>query len=422
MKATNISNQLARELVLKAQLLDNTMLSADKAGALEVIQKLGYIQIDTIAVVKRAHHQILWSRCPDYRERSLHELQAKDRQVFEYWGHAMSYLPMCDYRYSLPRMQNFENPSSPWAKYQFQECRNLLEPVLKQIREEGPLSSSDFKPPPGKKAGGWWDWKPAKVALELLFWQGKLMISERQNFKKIYDLTERVLPDDIDSTMPTKDELGQFIVCRALSALGIAEEREIMKFLQPESSRDADIQIVGKEQITLSLRHMEEKGEIIQLKLENNDDSVYYVFPESLQQESPVKKGPPRLQLLSPFDNMIIQRDRLKRLFGFDYSLECYLPVKKRRYGYFSLPILWGNNFVGRLDPKADRERKTMIIKNLIFESGFRFRDEFLEAFTNKLIAFAQFNNCLKIKTENVNPKKYTTILNSIINRQYDLV
>ena len=407
MIVTDISSKLARKLILKAQFLDdNSTLSAGKVGNLEVIQKLGYVQIDTIAVIKRAHHHTFWSRCPDYHENHLHELQAKDRKVFEYWGHAMAYLPMSDYRYSLPRMRNFKNPSSPWAKYQFQKCRHLLKPVLEHIRKEGPLSSSDFKPLPGKKGGGWWDWKPAKVALELLFWRGDLMISERRNFQKIYDLTERVLPVEIDTTIPTDDELGKFLARRALSALGIAEEREIMKFMQPDSSRDADIQLVSKEQISRSLQQLLEEGEIIHVKVEGNRKSIYYAYPADLMQESSNKKKFTRVHLLSPFDNMIIQRDRLQSLFAFDYALECYLPAAKRRYGYFSLPILWGNDFVARLDPKADRKNKVLIVRHLSFESGFKVNDEFLQPFAEKLNAFTRFNQCKQLVFENINPKK----------------
>ena len=418
MKAINISNIQAKKLIVRAQLLDdNSLLPPGKDGILAVVKKLGYIQIDTIAVIKRAHHHTLWSRCSDYQEEMLHDLQVRDRQVFEFWGHAMSYLPMSDYRYALPRMHNFKNPGSPWAKYQLQKCQHLLEPVLKRIGDEGPLSSSDFTPAPGKKGGSWWDWKPAKVALELLFWRGDLMISERRKFQKIYDLTERVLPDEIDTTMPTDDELGEFLVHRAISALGVAEEREIIKFMQPESARDADLQIVGKEQISRSLKKLLENGQLIQLTLEKNHNSVFYAFPESLVQESQSKKGSSRVYLLSPFDNMIIQRERIRRLFGFDYTLECYLPARKRRYGYFSLPILWGVDFIGRLDSKADRKDKTLIVRHLSFEPDFKVSDEFLQTFTEKLIAFTRFNQCERVHIERVTPKKFNATLTSLLGK-----
>lgn len=231
-KKIRISSKQARRIVLNAQLLGSGIkLSKGKEGIAQTIEKLGYIQIDTIAVIERAHHHTLWCRRADYDPIMLHELQTKDRRVFEYWGHAMSYLPISDYRYFLPKMRNFENPKSKWAEISLAKCGHLMQPVLERIRKEGPLSSKDFKPPPGTKRGNWWDWKPAKIALEMLFWKGDLMVTERRNFQKVYDLTERVLPGNVDTSIPDKDETGQFLVRRSLSANGILQEKEIFNFL-----------------------------------------------------------------------------------------------------------------------------------------------------------------------------------------------
>ncbi|MBC8182233.1 YcaQ family DNA glycosylase [candidate division KSB1 bacterium] len=404
MNKIEISKKLARRIVLNAQLLDGRPnLSYGKEGIAQIIEKLGYIQIDTISVIKRAHHHTIWTRCNDYQETKLHELQAIDRRIFEYWGHAMSYLPMSDYRFYLPRMRNFENPSSPWAKYQMEKCGNILEPVLDRMKKEGPLSSKDFANI-GKKGGTWWDWKPAKAALELLFWQGKLMITERHNFQKVYDLTERVLPENLNTTMPTQDELAHFFVRRALSAMGLASEREIQKFLQPDSARDSDIRAVNKETILKSLNESIEAKEIIPVQIEENQNTKYYALSETIEQSSLLKRSSQKIFLLSPFDNLIIQRDRTKRLFDFDYTLECYVPAPKRKYGYFVLPILWGNTFVGRLDAKADRPKKTFVIRNLTFEPEFKSYEKFFPLFAKKIAALSVFNECEKITVENVSP------------------
>jgi uncharacterized protein YcaQ len=415
MKKTNLSLKQARQIVLKAQFLDGrTALPSGKEGVAQTIDGLGYVQIDTISVIKRSHHHTLWIRRGDYDENMLHDLQSKDRLVFEYWTHAMSYLPMSDFRYSLPRMRNFLNPTSPWARHQWQKSGHLVETVLERIRKEGPLSSKDFASSE-KKGGTWWDWKPAKVALELLFWRGDLMITERQNFQKIYDLTDRVLPDHIDTTMPDDDEVGQFFVRRAISALGIAGQTDIQRYMQPGTARDSDLQIAGKNMIEKALRDLLDAREVIPVTLEENENAVYYVLSDAIQNIVPNGETPGSVFFLSPFDNLIIQRQRTKRLFGFDYALECYVPVEKRKYGYFVLPILWGDRFVGRLDPKSDRKTKTLVVKSLIFEPSFKSFDTLLPLLAQRFVGFARFNGCEHIAFEKVSPKKYGAPLRRLV-------
>ena len=191
-----ISKSAARKIILNSQMLDGRRkFSKSRKTISDIVEHLGYIQIDTLAVINRAHHHTLWLRNNHYSEKMLHELQTKDRLVFEYWGHAMSYLPMSEFRFALPRMKNFLNPKHRWIKRNIGLSQHLFDDVLKRIKDEGPLTSQDFKSDSDSPRSSWWDWKPAKMALETLYWQGKLMISERRNFQKVYDLTERVLPD-----------------------------------------------------------------------------------------------------------------------------------------------------------------------------------------------------------------------------------
>ncbi len=413
-----ISSSLARRISLNAQLLDGSPpLPGGKDGVFRTIQRLGYIQIDTISVIKRSHHHTLWSRHPDYSEEMLHELQAADRRIFEYWGHAMSYLPLFDYRFYLPKMQNFRNPANSWIKQQLNKCGNLLEPVLERVRKEGARSSQDFEPPPGRRGGTWWDWKPAKMALELLFWRGELMISRRENFQKIYDLTERVLPPGVDTTQPGQEELGRFLVRRALQALGIAGHKTILKFLQPESSRDSDLQMVKREMLAQTVQNLTEEGEVMEVQVEGNKNMPHYTLPGILNSTEKFRDQPAQLFLLSPFDNLIIQRDRIKRLFGFDYALECYLPVSKRRYGYFNLPILWGENFIGRLDPKADRINRTLLIQNMVFQEPLTAGWDFLPDLAQKVGALARFNECEKITVNSAVPSRIRYKLNPLLKK-----
>ena len=407
-KQVKITSELARRLILHAQLLNGkTKLARGKDGIAQTIDRLGYIQIDTIAVIKRSHHHTLWTRQNDYKEEMLHHLQAIDRHIFEYWGHAMSYMPMSDYRFCLPRMRNFHNPTNKWIKNQLEKCAPLLDQVLERIRKEGPLSSKDFRKSSENRGASWWNWKPAKMALEFLFWRGDLMVTQRHNFHKIYDLTERVLPQNVDTTMPDNDTLGQFLIRRALTSLGIAAKNEIQKYMQPDTARDSELQIANREVISKSLNDLMEAREVIPVTIEE-ENTRYYALSEIIENDPHRKKTSSHVYILSPFDNCIIQRARTKRMFGFEYTLECYVPADKRRYGYFVLPILWGDNFVGRLDPKADRKEKVFIIRNLVFESPFDSFDAFLPSFTKKLVALARFNYCDKITFENITPKKIT--------------
>ncbi|KPL06642.1 hypothetical protein AMJ86_07700 [bacterium SM23_57] len=407
MKQLQISSELARRLALHSQLLDGgTELPEDKEGVAQTIEKLGYIQIDTINVIERAHHHTLWTRRPDYHQDMLHQLQAVDRRVFEYWGHAASYLPMSDYRYYLPKMRNFMKSESNWWRNWMKKHGHLMKPVLERIRNEGPLSSKDFEPPPGSTRGPWWDWKPTKAALEILFWQGDLMISERRNFQRVYDITERVLPQGIDTRDPDEDELGQFLVRRALSAYGVATEKEI---------RD-HIHAANKNVISKSINDLIVTGKVIPINIEGNTKTPYYTLTESIEKSANLTPTASQVFLLSPFDNLIIQRNRTTRLFGFDYALECYVPPAKRKYGYYVLPILWGEQFVGRLDPKVDRRKKTLIIRHLILEPDFSPSGEFLSAFVGKLSDFSRFNQCEKIVLEKTTPSEMKEKLQRLMN------
>ncbi|GAK60461.1 hypothetical protein U27_00358 [Candidatus Vecturithrix granuli] len=397
MKNIQITPELARRIALHAQLLDGSAeFPAGKEGVARIIEQLGYVQIDTIAVIERAHHHTLQTRAADYDAVLLHDLQANDRRVFEYWGHAMSYLPMRDYRYYLPRMQQFAASKSPGIQRRLNKCGHLLQPILERIRQEGPVTSKDFEALPQEKGGAWWDWKPSKIALELLFWRGEIMVTERRKFQKVYDLTERVLPEGTDTRMPSDAEVEEFRVRRALSAYGIARAKDIHAFLQLDSKNRSK---------TSGLTALVEAGEVIPLTIRNRNGAEYYTLPATLEQTDQFSRRPATLHFLSPFDNLIIRRERVQHLFDFDFALECYLPAKKRTYGYFLVPMLWGDRFVGRFDPKADRKSKTLILRNLVFEPDFQDFETFLPIFGQKLREFARFNQCDTISIEKSTPR-----------------
>ncbi len=405
MTIQHITLKIARRLILHSQLLDaKSHLPLGKEGAAQVIEKLGYVQIDTISRVERAHHHTLWTRVPDYQPAMLAELQGKEQRIFEYWGHEASYLPMQDYRFYLPRMGSFEDPGNGWHRNLLEKYGNLTPQILERIRQEGPLSSKDFERPAGTKQGGWWDWKPAKTALELLFWQGKLMVAERRGFQRVYDLTERVLPAGVDTHFPDSDEMGQFYVRRALQSLAVAREREILRHLGGAT----------QPLIVKGLQDLLDKKEIVQLELEGNTSNPYFAFASTLDFQN--KKGIAQVYILSPFDNLIIQRDRTKRFFNFDFTLQCYLPAEKRKIGYFLVPVLWCDQFIARMDVQADRKNKILIIHNLVFEPGFKDFDQVIEPFMEQVIAYTKFNGCRQIIIEKTSPLKIKAALKRLCN------
>jgi len=328
----------------------------------------------------------------------LDELQIKERKVFEYWGHAASYLPMTDYRFYLPKMRTVLSEHPRWQKW-VDNNRKLLNHVLKRIRDEGPLGASDFVDTRKKKPGTWWDWKPAKTALETLHLIGELMVTERRNFERVFDLPEHVLPSKINTTIPNSNELTRFAIKRALQAYGIASQREIINH----------IHIVKDKMIKPVLDQLIDSNQIIKVQIKSLN-TEFYAFPktiESLENSSKTQA----LHILSPFDNLIIQRDRINRLFGFDYQLECYKPPKQRIYGYFVLPILWGNEFIGRIDLKADRANQQLIVRNLLIESNSKQVKEALPAFGEKLKELAAFNKTEQVIIEQTKPDKLKNLL-----------
>lgn len=388
-----IPQNIVRRLALRSLLLDGrTKVRAGKGGVAQVVERLGYVQIDTISVIERAHHHVLWTRMPGYRPEHLHQALARERTVFEYWGHAASVLPLKDYRFYLPMMKGFYEPKGSWYRGWMDRCGAWLEPVKKRIAEEGPLAARDFEHPAGRK-GPWWDWKPAKAALELLFWRGELMIRERRGFERVYDLTERVLPAGTDTRMPDDVELGRFIVRRALGALGVAGEREIRDYI-----RIGDRRIVAR-----ALDELRAAGEVTRVAVEGQK-THHYAFPAALEQAGRLRARPPRAVFLSPFDNLVIFRARLKERFGFDYAFECYVPRHKRNHGYFVLPILFGEDLVGRLDPKADRAGRKLIVRRLAIEPPFASANGLAPGLAAALRDFARFNGSKEVTLEKVEP------------------
>lgn len=369
-------------------------------ATLGAIEHLSYIQIDTISVIQRAHHHTLWNRNPRYHNNHL-DLLVQQGKVFEYWSHAAAYLPMRDYRFYLPDMMAIAKGRKLWY-----ECDSKLKrQVLKRIVDEGPVQARDFEhQTTGKLAV--WERKPSKYALEQLFMEGKLMIARRQGFQKVYDLTARVLPEAVDTTMPSASEWRRFLIRKYLEANGLGQASEI-SYLRKGLRKGLSKGLKGEVQVELD--NMLEQGELIGLNINNlpYNDMPYYAFPQTLELLSkPLSRM--QLKILSPFDNLVIQRKRILQFFGFDYQIECYVPAAKRKYGYFCLPIIWNAALVARMDCKAERKTRSLIIQNLVLEPTqppMRQLEQFTNALAKELKRFMLFNDCNKLIVNTVSDK-----------------
>lgn len=395
--AEELSLSQLRFLTLESQGLTNSYpFGKGKEGVLNALERLGYLQIDTLSIVERAHHHTLWTRIPDYKTEYLDEL-VEERKVFEYWFHAASYLPIKDFRFALLQMLDVKRSETHY----YNADPKVMKYVLDTIRAEGPKKARDFENET-KKVGSWWSWKPTKVALERLFLQGDLMISSRNGMQKTYDLTENVLPKSINTTLPTDLEFAEYLVKTYLNAYGFTTLKQITHLKTGELIRK------NVDKVLKSMLHV---GTIQQVNIENTPS--IFVCNESL--EKSLNKTTSSIRLLSPFDNSIIHRDRVKQFFDFDYKIECYTPKEKRQFGYFCLPILFGDTFIGRVDCKAHRKEKEFELIHLHIENTKVDIELWINSFLELVIKFSTFNNCENLKITKVTPSKLTDKIRQLL-------
>ena len=387
-----------RRLVLDAQGLGrNQPFGKSHKGALAAIEHLGYIQLDSISVIERAHNHTWSSRVPGFTPDMSNEL-LEDGKIYEYWAHAASYLPMKDFRYSLPDKKSVRDGVLHKRR---SKDRKLMANILERIEAEGPLGSKDFEDTRENKTG-WWDWKPAKKAIEVLYLEGDLMISSRKNFQKTYDLTERVLPKNLDLTEPTAEEWAKHLVNEQFACHGIAHFKSIAY-----GRRGVQLRAEIKKRIEAQLA----SNDLVELTLSNDE---IYLAPRDFM-DRPLPAADPNLKILSPFDNLVIQRKRLTDIFAFDYLIECYVPAAKRRYGYFSLPLLFKDQMVGRIDCKALRAEKTLRVNAAFIEVDEKMQPQVCRALAKALDTFSAFQGCDKVVIANVVPQSCASLLQRAI-------
>jgi uncharacterized protein YcaQ len=378
----------ARKIILHAAgLAKRSPFGKGREAVYKLIDHLGFIQIDANFVVERAHHHAIASRVPDYKQEWLDELQA-DGRIFEFFISDAGYIPMPDFRFSLPVKEGFVARRKPLTQAEI----NLMDQVLDRIAREGPLMVKDFDNDREVASSGWWDWRPSKIALERLYLGGRLMVT-RKDFHKVYDLPRNLIPDDIDTTIPTPEQYARYVIRRCLKSLGIAYVKEIAW-----RARWVKNNLVKKE-----LEKLVQEGEVCQVAIEGLKTASLYMLPSYKNKKMELTGD---AFVLSPFDVLNVFRHRLKDFFNFDYQIECFVPQAKRKYGYFSLPILVGDTFVARMDSKTDRKQKILTVHNLHFEP-VKLSKPMIVKIIEAIKTFAKFNQCAAIVIKKSNSKAY---------------
>lgn len=333
----------ARRIWLHAQRLDERAPFGEGADATaRAIEHLGYVQIDTINVIERAHHHILFSRIPAYRRADLHRAQAIDKSVFEYWTHALAYVPVRDIRFYLNEMR--QHASEPMRWYADADPA-ALKKLLRQIRKDGALSIRDIDTDElVEKDHPWGSRKPSKRILQYGFYSGELTISERLGMVKTYELIDRHFNWPPRPRAATERQIAEHLIDRALTAQGLISAPSVMHprlRFTPDMQAIIDSRVRGRKLVPVTV-----EGEL------------HYVTPETLE---PPEPGDPLVHILSPFDPLVIQRRRLKLFFGYEHVFEAYVKVEKRQFGYFTLPVLIGDQVVAVLDLKTDRAAQKLL-------------------------------------------------------------
>jgi uncharacterized protein YcaQ len=388
---------MARQVLLAAQGLDRSPEQpATKADLLKAIGRMHVLQIDTIHVVNRSPYLVLWSRLGDYKTAWLEELLAEG-ELFEYWAHAACFLPIEDYPlYRRKMLDAIQAKGWPvkWAVKFIRENPALIKRVRSHLHENGPVRSADFENK-NKAPGGWWNWKEEKDALEALFFTGEIMIARRQNFQRVYDLRERVLKNPDESAIPSSQELHRTFVLRAVKALGIGFPGWVSDyFRQPKTGMAQRLETLADEGL---LHRVEVDG----LK------GTAYVHAEQmglLEQAGSGKPATGGTMILSPFDPLVWDRQRARQLFNFDYTIEVYTPAHKRKYGYFTMPILHRGQLVGRLDPKAHRADGVFEVRAVHLEPGVKATAELVDGLANVLWRIAAWHGTPEVVVKETNP------------------
>ena len=378
-----IPNALARRIFLARQgLSTHPGRALDRDALYQLIHDLGFVQVDSIATVVRAHEQIVLSRNQTFDREDLRRLLEEERRLFEHWTHDASILPSEFFPYWKHRFARKEvTIRERWTKWRGEGFDHAFEETMARIRDGGELLARDVKAE-DHKSGGWWEWHPSKTALEFYWHTGKLAISRRENFQKVYDLTERVLPAHVVAPEVSPEAFVDWACRAALTRLGFATHGEIAAFFDIVSPEEAKAWVAA---------HRDELKPVEIVPADGGKPRAAYAFRDLPTEPEAWPEPPSRVRVLSPFDPLLRDRNRAERLFDFRYRIEIFVPEPKREYGYYVFPLLEGDRLIGRIDMKADRKAGTLNVRRLWWEKGVRPSAGRLEKLAAELSRIARF-------------------------------
>jgi uncharacterized protein YcaQ len=387
-----LPNAAARRLFLhRHALAERPQGAAAGADLAALIDRLGFVQVDSINTVERAHHMILFARRPSYRPAALERLHHRDRALFEHWTHDAAVLPVHLFPYWRHRFRRYADTRvDQWRRWVGDAHEGKLDAIMDRIAAQGPLTTADVGEDEERSKGGWWDWHPSKAALEWLWHTGRLSILRREGFRKVYDLTERVIPAAHLAREVSAEETTDWACNTALDRLGFATSGEIAAFwkaVPPAEARDWCGAALAR-------------GEVIEIDVEGADGALRRCLarPDVLAGAAEVADLPGRIRVLSPFDPALRDRNRAERLFGFFYRIEVFVPEAKRQYGYYVFPLLEGARLAGRIDMKAQRDRGVLAVRALWPERGVVFAGGRVARLEAELDRVARFAGCERVE------------------------
>lgn len=386
-----LPNKLARRLFLdRHALIEPPTGPASGADLAALIRRIGFVQVDSIATIERAHHMILFSRRQTYRPTALKPLLESERTLWEHWTHDASILPVETFPLWKHRfVQDADRLRANWQRWFRDGYEEQFETILNRIAAHGPVTSSDVGKGEARGTGGWWDWHPSKTALEWLWRTGRLAITRRDGFQKVYDLTERVIPDALLQQEVPFPDMVDWACSSALDQLGFANLSEIRTYWNA----------VPLEAVKAWSVAALERGEIIEIAVEGADGTLRHAMarPDALDVARAVPDPTGRIRLLSPFDPALRNRNRAEFLFGFYYRIEVFVPQARRRWGYYVFPLLEGERLIGRLDAKAFRAEGVFRVKAVWPEMGVTLTRARLAKLDAELHRLARFAGCDRV-------------------------
>lgn len=387
MSLPELSLTNARHLHLAAQgLLNKPRRRAQPADILTTISRMALLQIDTINIVARSPYLVLFSRLGEYPQQWLDAALARG-ELMEYWAHEACYLPRSDFSLVRHRMLAPEKMGWKYKAAWMKEHAQEIEQLVQHIQQNGPVRSADFEHP-RKGSSGWWEWKPHKQHLEGLFTAGKVMVVERRNFQRVYDLTHRVMPHwDDERDLLSRAEAEITMLDNSARSLGIFREQwlaDYYRLKRPELQSWRDIRA--------------EQGHILPVEVEKLGTLWLHVdLLPLLEQALAGKLTATHSAVLSPFDPVVWDRKRAEQLFDFSYRLECYTPAPKRQYGYFVLPLLYRGRLVGRMDAKMHRKTGELEIIALYLQEGVKPGTQIQKGLQQAITDFARWQQATRV-------------------------